>query len=115
MREQGTLLGEAGKDILLGWFASGLIFIPLWIIGDLMVRGLMSLTKAFGAKFDVSSPEGWDTLIFLCDAVAIGIAFSTLIALRRRYPYLTWSCGLGMLLFCLVWSFAIEGFPTRRG
>ena len=108
MRDNGTLLGIPGIDILLGWFASGPIFVSLWIAGGLVLRGLRLVAQIFGAKFDISSAEGWDKTIFLCDAIAIVIAFSTLIVLRRKYPYLAWSCGIGMLPFCVIWSFLAD-------
>jgi hypothetical protein len=104
MREKGTVLGEVGKDILLGWFAAGPIVLLFWLVGGLVsslvcplvLRAAQLLTRS--ASVSQAGADWYQ--FFLTLGVAVSLCVLSLALLSRRYKYLAWSFVVSALLAC---------------
>ena len=115
MREEKTLTGLLGWDIVAGWFSGGPLFFLLWAVGSLISGRLRPAWDAAGVKLGVSPLLCFDLGIFFLDVPALLTAYALVTALRRKYPYLAWSFGAGTLLACLYLSLLADRSQFWRG
>lgn len=93
MREQGTLLGQLERDVLLGLFAGGPVGVALWI-----------------AVSFIASRIGTDQGYYvLSNGASLLLCVLVFCRLRPRYPYLAWSALATALLSCSLLSLLCAG------
>ena len=115
MREEKTLTGLLGWDIVVGWFSGGPLFLLLWAASSLMFGRLRPALGAAGAKLDASAPLCFELGIFLLDVPALLAAWVLVTVVRRRYPYLAWSFAAGVLPACIYLSLLADRSQDWRG
>ena len=115
MRDAKTLTGLSGWDIVSGWFSGGPVFILLWTVSALVLSRLKPALDAAGARQGILAPLRFDLGIFLLDMTALLAACTLVTVVRRKYPYLAYSFGAGVLPACVYLSLLADRSQYWRG